>query len=182
MGRLLTELVDRIMLDLDEKTLGVLYDRGALKGMVSAPAAREIENKVLRRAREEHQRLLSSVHRDVHRYASYRLEYLHILRDGLEDTPPSEPAIYRDGRSLKGIAGFRRGWWITAIYKDEATGEYCAHVGQDWPDEPPFYGYFSASSTREEIIEQIARRYADLRVHTLPQTRRWQLAAWQHTE
>ena len=68
MGRLPTELVDRIMLGLDEKTLDVLYDRGVLMDMVSAPAAREIEEKVLRRAREEHKRLLFSVHRDFYFY------------------------------------------------------------------------------------------------------------------
>ena len=72
MGRLPTELVDRIMLEhMDAQTLGVLYDRGALKDMVSAPAAQEIEEKVLRRAREEHKRLLYFVHRDVHRYGVY---------------------------------------------------------------------------------------------------------------
>ena len=72
MRQLPTELVDRIMLDhLDVRTLGVLYDRGALMDMVSAPAAREIEEKVLRRAREEHKILLYYVHRDVHRYGLY---------------------------------------------------------------------------------------------------------------
>ena len=58
MGQLPTELVDMIMLKMDVRTLGVLYDRGALMDMVSAPAAREIEEKVLRRARDEHKRLL----------------------------------------------------------------------------------------------------------------------------
>ena len=82
MGRLPTELVDRILLDLDEKTLGVLYDRGTLKDMVSAPAAREIENKVLRQAREEHQRLLSM-----------SLECLpwHVWQDG---TPMTRHAVH----------------------------------------------------------------------------------------
>ena len=66
MGRLPTDLVDRIMLDhMDAQTLGVLYDRGTLKDVVSAPAAREIEEKVLRRAREEHKRKLSSVHHNL---------------------------------------------------------------------------------------------------------------------
>ena len=57
MGRLPTELVDMIVLKMD--------DRGTLMDMVSAPAAREIEEKVLRQAREdreEHKRLLSDVH------------------------------------------------------------------------------------------------------------------------
>ena len=62
MGQLPTELVDMIMLKMDVRTLGVLYDRGALKDMVSAPVAREIEDRVLRQAREdreEHKKLLS---------------------------------------------------------------------------------------------------------------------------
>ena len=88
MGRLPIELVDRILLDLDEKTLGVLYDRGALKDMVSAPAAREIEEKVLRKARGEHKRLLSFVHSDViyiYNYICFLYWYGYSGLD--EDTP-----------------------------------------------------------------------------------------------
>ena len=73
MGRLPTELVDMIVLKMDVRTLGVLYDRGTLKDMVSAPAAQEIEEKVLQRAREEHERLLSFVHNDM----IYIYNYIH---------------------------------------------------------------------------------------------------------
>ena len=45
MGRLPTELVDMIVLKMDVRTLGVLYDRGTLMDMVSAPAAREKSTK-----------------------------------------------------------------------------------------------------------------------------------------
>ena len=76
MGRLPTDLVDRIMLDhMDAQTLGVLYDRGALKDIVSAPAAREIEEKVLQRARQEHKRLLSSVHHNLVLYLFWYKRY-----------------------------------------------------------------------------------------------------------
>ena len=85
MGQLPTELVDMIVLKMDVRTLGVLYDRGTLKDMVSAPAAQEIEEKVLQRAQEEHERLLSFVHNDMIYIYNYIHGSGHLFVDNKED-------------------------------------------------------------------------------------------------
>ena len=105
MGRLPTELVDRIMLDhMDAQTLGVLYDRGALKDMVSAPAAREIEAKVLRKARGEHNRLLART--------LERLRYHYLLRPFRMYEIERVPSHTEEVRARLAARGAARARWM----------------------------------------------------------------------
>ncbi len=86
------------------------------------------------------------------------------LLETLEKSPSTETPISRAGRAWQPIAGFSRCGSIMAVYKDCSTNEYCVHAGDDWPESvEPLLGYYDASLSWGDLIQQIADRYDAIR-------------------
>jgi hypothetical protein len=89
------------------------------------------------------------------------------LLESLEKSPATAETFSRNGRQWQPIAGFRRCGSILAVYKDCATNEYCVHAGDDWPEnQEPLLGYYDASLSWDDLIQQIAARYDAIRSST----------------
>jgi len=89
--------------------------------------------------------------------------YLRRLQRDLQAVPDDVP-FERCGRALRPLASFGDREVIHCVYVDRATREFCVHVGMDWPEgAQPALGFFAADTPWAELLEQVARRFADWR-------------------
>lgn len=83
------------------------------------------------------------------------------LRNSLNKIENSDTLV-RSGKNWKPVAGFSKVGCIFAVYK--CDDEYCVHAGDNWDeDEAPSLGYYSAYSSWDDIVQQIANRYDNIR-------------------